>query len=188
MTAAILCPGPSLAMYKRDRWMDYDFQLAVNRAVRYAPCTHWVMCDKNPMAPEDRPGIIPHVFTSEHALQCMDTEGWPRPPMVTTLDKLKDTYLNQYVNGESGEVVCWDSFSSTSALVCAAYLGATAVDVYGADWTDEPDWDGKAPLEARRDAERWQTELPIWRAVVMHLGNLGVSVVRVTAPYRTCAS
>ena len=63
--------------------------------------------------------------------------------------------------------------------VLAHYLGAKRVDVYGADWTDEPDFDGVSVTGNRRDAERWRQERDIWHKLTAHLAERGTVVERI---------
>lgn len=70
----------------------------------------------------------------------------------------------------SRDALKWGLFSATAGLYLARQLGARTVNVYGADWTDEPDFDGVAMEGNRRNQERWGEERRIWHDLIEHLG------------------
>lgn len=174
MNAAILCPGPSLAKWPDAMLSAYPLRIAVNRGVHRVPCTHWVMADLNPFE-KDPPAKLPPVWTSENIIS-----HFPKGSATAyeTLGNRHPFLVNTY---SPDGVVDWRSFSSTAALIVAAHLGATRIDVYGADWTNEPDFDGKSINQGphERDAERWKNERQIWDAVGGYLTSIGVSVNRI---------
>lgn len=69
-------------------------------------------------------------------------------------------------------------YTATAALVLLARLGATRVSVYGADWTDAPDFDGVAAGENRTET-RWNRERAIWGEVVEWMRGRGCEVERI---------
>jgi hypothetical protein len=174
MNAAILCPGPSLAKWPDSMLMAYPLRIAVNRAVHRAPCTQWVMADLNPFT-QDPPATPLPIWTSESIV------GFYPPGLATAYETLGQRHpflVNTY---SPDGVVDWRSFSSTAALIVAAHLGAEVIDVYGADWTNEPDFDGKSINQGphERAPERWKAERQIWDAVGGYLTSLGISVNRI---------
>lgn len=52
------------------------------------------------------------------------------------------------------------------AALLAVALGATAIDVYGADWAGTRDYDGAEAGENRSD-QRWAAERMAWQAVMV---------------------
>jgi len=178
MNAAVLCPGPSLAGWPDDRLRSHSITVGVNRAVHRIPCSHWVFADEVPYAIERRPAIVPHIFTSEHVTQICRDLHWEVPIRLTTFESLFDRFPQNIDTGTPGGVVCWASFSATAALIVAAAVGATRISLYGADWTDEPDWDGVNLPTNKRDASRWGDELPVHHACVRHLTLKGIEVIR----------
>jgi len=174
MNAAILCPGPSLAKWPDEMLMAYPLRIAVNRGVHRVRATHWVMADLNPFE-KDRPAELPPIWTSESIV------GYFPPGSATAYETLGERFpflVNTY---SPDGTVDWRSFSATAALVVAAALGAKVIDVYGADWTNEPDFDGKSINLSviERLPERWKTECQIWDAVGADLTARNISVNRI---------
>lgn len=131
------------------------------------------MADLNPFE-KDPPAVLPPIWTSESIV------GLFPPGSATAYETLREEH-DFTVNTYSPDgTVDWRSFSATAALIVAAHLGGKTIDVYGADWTDEPDFDGKSinlnPHE--RNEARWKTERQIWVAVVNYLATEGVEVNR----------
>lgn len=168
MTAAVLCPGPSLA-----RTFDPDFgglTLAVNRAALAYSADVWCANDL-PLIDAIAGGVkgSPSLWCNKDSLASLQQ----RPHALAA-------------NGRAfAELECpvpaWHLFTASAALVVAAHLGATFIMVYGADWTDAPDFDGGTPPSCRRNADRWKQEQGIWSGVEEWLGSRGVSVFRVLA-------
>lgn len=132
------------------------------------------MADLNPFE-KDPPRVIPPIWTSESIV-----DKFP-PGTATAYETLRNEH-EFLVNTYSPDgTVDWRSFSATAALIVAAHLGAKVIDVYGADWTNQPDFDGKsinlAPHE--RAPERWKEERQIWDAVGGYLTSQGISVNRI---------
>lgn len=156
MNCALLCPGPSLASWPDDTFAAYPLRIAVNRAVLRYPCHAWVMLDwKSITRIEDAP-VIP-LYTclqSHHALR----GRWTR---FAEFDIRNTEHRGK---------------TAISALFVAKELGATSIDVFGADWTDAPDFDGVTLVGTERHAARWEKESQQWADAVV---TLGIPVVRV---------
>jgi hypothetical protein len=74
----------------------------------------------------------------------------------------------------------WAVKTATAALVLLGAAGATAIDVYGADWADDaPDFDGFAAEGRDRTAARWADERATWDALVGWLAGRGCAVNRI---------
>jgi hypothetical protein len=73
----------------------------------------------------------------------------------------------------------YDHWTVTASIALAAHLGADRVDVYGADWTNEPDFDGYRPTEMYRTLERWARERAAWSRLEQWLTARDVTVRRV---------
>ncbi len=71
------------------------------------------------------------------------------------------------------DLIGWTVFTSTSALVLLAHLGATEVHAYGVDWTPDDTHE--------RSAERFRTERETWEAVVAWMESKGVKVERINS-------
>lgn len=166
MKAIVLCPGPSLAAYSAKQ---ADLIIGVNRAVLAHRCDWWSATDRT-LLKEIDPGYRLNLFTDEQTLV-------PRPerfPMI-----LRKQMTSYYTSSAT-----WPSFSSTSALVLAAHLGALTIDVFGDDKAGFADWDGH--IYARpgeegwrtRSAQRWQREWEIWNQTIALLARDGVNVRR----------
>lgn len=170
MIAALACPGPSLlsTFPHGDR---PALVAAVNRAAHAVRCDWWVFLDHGVF--ERYPLDGPNIFTSgaaDYHLRNHNAERWALQSV-----KLTES-LGDFCDLQSPS---WSTYSATTALVLLAWLGASEIRVYGADWTPAPDWDGHNDPENRRDAERWDRERALWAAVVDWLDDRGTTVVRV---------
>jgi hypothetical protein len=162
MLAAILCPGPSLT-----RTFDTDFgglRIGVNRAVTAFACD-WMAAIDWPLCRDWYPRALgkPALFSR-----------------AETADSFPESRTKSL---ESLFIFCpialgWTNYSATAAIVLAAALGATQIDVYGADWTDEKDFDGVSIDGTDRTESRWAKERYIWRSVEAWLLVRGITVAR----------
>lgn len=164
MIVAILCPGPSLARFG---WQSQDLIIGVNRAAVRFVCDVWAAGDL-PLIEKVRDEVLgkPTLFTSANAAALI-TPAWPN--RVVEFESLYDA---------SQERVRWHMFTATAALWYAASQGATAIRVFGADWSGTKDFDGVAAGMNRSDA-RWELEAGIWNVISVELAGRGVSVDRV---------
>lgn len=157
MLAAILNPGPSLANLATAP--SADLLICVNRAACRFPTAWWVAMDFQ-------------LFTAHQPIG--------DPQLVT-----RAAYRPKYTTrpGIDAEALSgpksFDVFSSTTALVLAAHLGATKVNVYGYDATNAPDFDGVTPCESKRTDERWEHEARIWNDVRDWMVSRGIEVNRI---------
>ena len=173
MIVAILCPGPSLASL--DARPPVAWTIAVNRAARRFACDFWAVTD------------LPLLRSESHAVA-------GDPLILTTAE------VTRRLNGDR-RARCIDLgptlerwrpiraglFTACAALAYAANMGPDAIDVYGMDRTDGPDFDGVTPESARRTPDRWSLEREIWDSMVAALVDRGVAVNRVrTAQGRQC--
>lgn len=159
MRVALLCCGPSLGRTWPPARNRYDAVIAVNRAALLG-CDYWACLD-SPMLRrfDDLVPAKPRLLTrAEYRPRFSSRAGW-------TVEQL----------AERCPVPKFADYSATAGLVLAGHIGATAVDVFGADWTPEP----PAPFAENRSAERFAREREIWDAVVKWLGERGVTVERV---------
>lgn len=173
MTTAILCPGPSLKNYAAS-----DFcgrVVGVNRAALGFACDWWVCLDL-PLLCETAAHVkgCPNLFTARDSYAALSRESslWAgRFPLLA-----EDLFVFLH---PSESKICWTHYTATAALILAAHLGATSIKVYGADWTDAPDFDGIRVEGANRTAERWAREQEIWGKVTGWLVTRGIVVDRV---------
>lgn len=151
--------------------------IGVNRAAILFPCTVWACCD------------LP-------AIEQWHEQVLGTPLLIAGMEAIDNLRDRKRANGEAGEfwrgrqfdrrvmldcphVLDWVMFSATTALVYAGYIGATEIDVYGADWApDAPDCDGVAAGK-NRSAARFELEAAIWtNRIVPWLSERGVRVTR----------
>jgi hypothetical protein len=164
MSVAILCPGRSVTQFAPGPG-EYDKLIGVNRAAGFKPCDYWVMLDYE-------------VFARSEPI------GWP--PIVTRggiyralVRAFPEGSKHPFINAKScdGPVsLHWKAFSSTTALMFAAHLGATRIDCFGMDWEGDSDWDGTP--HTGRDPERWAREEKLWDDLVRWLANRLIVVMR----------
>lgn len=166
MNAAIICPGPSVS-----KTFDDDFaglRIAVNRAALWYASDVW--------AANDFP-LICEISD--------DVKGNPRlwcnHDTVTSLLRRGNCWGKGATAFSSlvYPVPAWHLYTAPAALVVAAFLGADRIEVFGADWTSEPDADGKTPPSCRRTEGRWRQERSIWEGIVACLKERGVRVERI---------
>lgn len=176
MKTAILCPGPSLDRF--DPAAGYGLVVAVNRApviawTRWRARADWWCCDYRRFLDQTLP-YIPGVVIRDKAVQRIAKAG--------RIDDLKRH--PRLAHAELAErwplAVDWQRFTATVALVVAVDRGATQIDCYGVDWTNQPDADGVACHTNKRSDDRWQEEVPIWNNLVKSFRDQrGVNVRRV---------
>lgn len=166
MRAALICPGPSVF-----QTFDPDHpgvKLAVNRAALWFAADHW--------AANDLPLIeqIGRSVLGQPQLWCNHDTADSLRRKENRWGKLASAFSSLHC-----PVPAWHLYTAPAALVVAAHLGATRIDVFGADWTDAPDADGEMPPSCRRDPSRWEQERAIWFEIVSRLQASDVRVNRV---------
>jgi hypothetical protein len=155
MTAAILCPGPSLA--NLEVIPACDVSIAVNRAALRFACDWWAALDA-PFVRANRPLGSPLLFTR-------------RENRIDAAVYFEDVY--PFPNQAQSY------FTFPGALSLAAHLGATRIDVYGCDWAvGQPDFDGRQPDEANRSAARFAREREHFDQLTHWLNAKGIEVIR----------
>ena len=168
MNAVILCPGPSLA--RLAHVPPAKLVVGVNRAAIFFRCDAWAGCDL-PTVEKHGNAVIgaPELIAAIETIDTMRDHKlvWRGPVFDRT--RMLDFCPH---------AMDWVLFSATTALIYAAYRAATHIDVYGADWSGELDFDGVAAGETR-GPERWQLEAAIWQnRLVPWLAERGVTVTR----------
>lgn len=163
MKAVLYCPGPSLSAAPE---VAADVTIGVNRAAIARACDYAAILDSPALK-----RFTPHL------------KGTPR-----LLTRAEYRPKHTAIPGPTvEEVQAWASavdvgqYSAVAALALAGWLGAGEVSVYGADWTDEGDWDGYVPPESNRGQERWGRERRHWDALVAWLMDRGTKVRRIHA-------
>ena len=177
MIAALVCPGPSvLRTFDPVHWTRYEHRLVacVNRAALWFGCDYW--CALDPLLVRSIADDVRNVPTragvpmlATSLIGNLERHGlvWPRRFPVDSLF------------GYCPPVLSWTLYTATAGLVVLAHAGATDIRVYGADWTDEPDADGKRPPCCDRGGERWAREGEIWAATRNWLAGRGIRVERI---------
>ncbi len=159
MTAAILCPGPSLkALEVVPR---VDLTIAVNRAALTFACDWWAARDY-PMIRDNAAKVLAIRTTAN------DLRG--------RLNRFRVLATAEELNGWCPANLL-GTLTALLALLFAAKEGATRIDVYGADWKGTQDYDGTEAGENRTD-ERWAKEAGLWQAACDWLSGRGVEVAR----------
>ncbi len=165
MKAAILAPGPSLSLL--DAPPAADILIGVNRAILRFPCQWLAAMDYTTLKQLHREGAtMPSLFTREATWANVKHKFGPFPQFITT-DQI------------AIPVPRWALKTAPAALVLAAHLGASEIEVFGADWAvDAPDYDGFLIDGTERDQKRWDDEAAIWNDVVVYLAERGVKTCR----------
>ena len=182
MRIALLCPGPSLARTFPACAGGYDLVLAVNHAVLIARADWWVFADWTLFTQCD-PDYAPRVFTTTSAVR-----GIERCSLETRFKRHCEPLLFEDRWPEYPGELGWTLWSACAGLVLGAHLGATYIDVYGADWTCEPDWDGTQLVGNNRGDIRWRQERVCWARLQVWLAEtkgVWVQRIRETGPWES---
>jgi hypothetical protein len=152
MTAAILCPGPSLAHASA---FEGELRIGVNRAVTAHKCDVWACCD----------------------YQCFfkvrdEVIGWPI--LLTNAESAKRVRWTEVITFESLQLKP-ETFSAIAAVWYAVDKGAKVINVYGCDLEGEADWDGVKAGETRTKV-RWEHERAVWASTWGCLKTQGISL------------
>lgn len=162
MHAVVLCPGESLRLM--DRLPQCDMSIGVNRAA-LAFRVDW-------FAASDYPMIRNHI------------ESLPGTPSLLTLRQTEIDLRNRLSRfprvciAESLPCPLKHPKTMMLAVLLAFSLGATTIDVYGADWTGTRDYDGVEAGE-NRTPDRWDAERHDWDILTAWLNERGVIARRV---------
>ena len=169
-SAAILCPGPSLAgMLGRPFRQEYDLLIGVNRAVEAFECDYWVALDVRTFGMTSPLGTPILVASRRHYKRV--THEWPEARRFQHLDhhSLKVPQLTS----------TWTTKGLLTAIVLAFTRDAQVIDCYGVDWAGVQDFDGKTFPKQIRTPKRWEKEAQQFEQLRTALGERGVMVQRV---------
>lgn len=169
MTAAVLCPGPSLS--KLVERPDCGVVIAVNRAVFHPiRCDWWAFTDDRVFRTY-QPEYRPKWFTTQETERRASING----------DLTYEALMPIYPATRTG----WTLYTMDAALVLAAHLGAKLIKLYGCDWSGKKDFDGHKykwhdtdPIQQQRVGERWQREKIIYIRTKELLAEKGVVIER----------
>lgn len=148
MNISILCPGPSLRLYRPGC---EGVVIGVNRAATIHACDVWAATDR-PLIDRTQPIGTPTLLTIAATRDSLSCRGRPWPYLVVT---------HCGIGMKDNARTPWTRYTATAALHYAGWLGATHVDVYGCDWSGTKDWDGEEAGCNRTD-DRWAEEREIW--------------------------
>jgi hypothetical protein len=167
MLVHLLCPGPSLAAYAAPT--PRPLTIAVNRAALRFQCDWWAACDY-PMVRDNRRHVLgaPAVCTAKQ-------QFWKFPELVGVCIE-DDLWPKWRMPGANPGGYSLYSFSA--AMILALHVGATRLDVFGADWKGTADYDGAQAGENRSD-DRWATEARFFAEMSTFLQANGCEVNRV---------
>src|SRR5688572_29544265 len=143
MRAAVLAPGPSLA--RLESMPPCDVSVSINRAIlRFPGSTVWAVTDYPVIRNHcELFGTAPRILTRRQTYADV-RHRLARFPAVVLVEDVRP----------APDGTAWQLKTLTCAMVFAGSLGATAVDVYGCDWSGTEDYDGAAAGEDR-SPERW---------------------------------
>jgi hypothetical protein len=163
---AVLCPGPSLREAWRSKWAgQYDKVIAVNRAAIGYQCDWWVFLDAWIFCSFGLP-YKPQIFTTRACASKIKRTGDNTDRFMghdrTWVD---DCRPNGPVGGN------WSTYSSTTALMLAATLGAKELRLFGADMTGTREYDNYPTDKFTRDESRWKRERELFETVTGFLAR-----------------
>jgi hypothetical protein len=157
LIAALLCPGPSLAKWPDETFAAYSIRVGVNRGILRYPCTAWAALDGK---------SIHRIMAGEPVPPSTEPERIPDPiPLYTDSQAITD-YRKVWDARFPVVKIPHTGFSCIAGLHVCQLLGATEIDVYGADWTTEPDFDGKTLIGTVRSLDRWKREARAWEKAI----------------------
>lgn len=175
MNAVLLCPGPSLVNYPSGGGLI----IGVNRAATLYPCDVWVAIDWRSRGEGIANGGVeawaqsvignPLLVIGHDGNASLDIHRIPWRGEVCEIE----TWWWSYEPMKMG----WSLYSATTALMYAHHRGASTIDVYGADWSGDKDWDGVVAGGTRTE-QRWERERNIWGGVMGYLEQQGMKVKR----------
>lgn len=193
MNAAILCPGPSLALHAAAAggraWDTADVRIAINTAILcHSGIEWWCALDEllfqmaaerhelfgNWLYEAEPP---PAIFTDDHAYQRIEDN--PEHKALFHRHRRLDALGVAGVKPPPG----WNHYSSGGARVLAVFLGATHIDVYGADMAGIGDFLGNQ-CASNRDRRRWNEERAWLQGIDHWLHERGVTITNHPAPAR----
>jgi hypothetical protein len=97
----------------------------------------------------------------------MHEEAQPIKPLPLYTDQIAFTEYGGTWNKEFPvKIIPHTGFSCIAGLHVCQLLGATEIDVYGADWTQQPDFDGKELIGTVRSQDRWRREAKAWQMAI----------------------
>jgi hypothetical protein len=172
MKIAVLAPGPSLSLTYEPS--GHAHVIGINRAVLGFACDWWAFTDWQPFLHYHHFADLPRLglFFSGTALDELLRRG-----MATRMQDARLLLPFEDIDpARTRDALRWGLFTAPAALMLARHLGATSIDVFGADWqVDAADWDGVAMPGNNRDEARWKNEAVIWNGVVEHLQPITVT-------------
>ena len=178
MRATLLCPGPSLGKTFPPGRNGYELIVGVNRAAQYTPCDWWAALDGDFVRSQHRNNLgTPKLLSREYVLFAEDSHEW--------LIDLENSLTLEVVASDTPAVRIGrvGQFTAPAALLLCGYLGATSIDVYGADLAGTTDFDGHAPPDAWRTDERWRREQTIWSLMRINLARRKIPTHFIRQPH-----
>ncbi|HSZ58519.1 MAG TPA: hypothetical protein VK797_22825 [Tepidisphaeraceae bacterium] len=173
-TAAILCPGTSLSATSPIGFGADVIVIAVNRASAFFPADVWAAGDY-PLIEAERAHVrgMPELLTTEGAIEHLRQTDKPWPWRVLPSFESLDPHCQG-----AGGVPQWRVFTAIAACVYAEFIGCKRIEVFGADWQGEADFDG-VKAGGNRSPERWRLERNIFENLLTPwLNARGVSLFR----------
>lgn len=169
-TISIFCPGPSLAGWLANTPGEPASRITVNRAAGVIEAAWWSALDATSVENCNaigNPKILTTVMMKRKLLHKVP-EAKDRP--FENVDEIKPPGLGG---------IKWIRYSMTVAIGFAASLGAKKIDVYGADWNGEQDYDGVKLVGCQRTEKRWTKEADLFKTIQTALTSVGVELKRI---------
>jgi len=152
----------------------YSELIAVNRAAEFAACRWWVALDARTFS-WTRPQGAPTLVCGDDQYRKVVQD---HPEAVGIKHRSLST-LHLDLAAPGRPPVRWKRLGATVAVALAVNLGATEIDVYGADWSGTRDFDGHADPRNRRDEKRWEDERKTFAELAAVLAERGIVLRRI---------
>lgn len=153
MRAVLLCPGPSLRGAGELDLSPWDTSIGVNEAVEWWPVDWWSYCDK----------WVPVRFIPVRT-----------PRGIFTVDGQRLAYANNVavtkLTSSSIKMIGSANWTTIRSFSLAHHLGATTLDVFGADMVPED--------ELLRGKKRFELERVQFQVMVGEFAKLGMEIIR----------
>lgn len=136
-----------------------------------ARCTHWVFGDRI-IYEQTHPTYAATIWTAPEIVDAMRSDK-VFDPGAHDWHYYPEMY-DRYPCVMDG--MTWPTYSLAAALVVAAFIGATSIDIYGDDRTNQPDFDGQNANATARTPQRWSEQAAFESPVRQRLASEGIGI------------
>ena len=156
----------------------YDLRLSVNRAGLAVASDWWAALDY-PTVRDHAAKLLgyPNLITTRQTMYDIALRPW----RIARFHEVRPIQDMVEIAGEwKRDPIDWCNRSMNAAIGFAAMEGAKSIDLYGADFAGQQDFDGNADKEAitNRRPDRWETERAIIATATELFASRGIVLRR----------